>query len=366
MALPGNWSTVTVTGTFVAIDGTAMTGTVTFATEVRLTNADAEVLIPATSRTVTLDSDGSFSVELPATDDPEVVPGFFYRVTERLGGTETTARYAVQLPAAAPAVDLTDLVPVAEPVDMTAYATLAALAGEAAARAAADVALMTDAVATASGVGTAAFTARALPGATPPSGAVARVLNHAGAVLAEVTAASVNLNVSPAAYSYVMTGVRVYAGPADPDPGAVDGSLWLDTATGVIKTRTAGAWVSPLTPGAWLPLTFEAGAGNPEALSPATVETPAGRVESALAGTVRLRGGVGILTAGGGFLTAVKFATLPAALWPSVIRQGVLRTRGVTSTHTNWTVSPDGSLAVQTTALSAGSTVFLDGITYSL
>jgi hypothetical protein len=220
---------------------------------------------------------------------------------------------------------------------------------------------------TASSADLPAFIARALQGATPPSGNVVEVQDHTGAVLAAITRFSANFNVTPAFYQCVLTGVKVYAGASDPDGGAPNGSVWLDTTAMVIKTRVAGAWYSPLVPGAWLaPLSFGTGAGNPESLTPATVETPAGRIESPLAGTVRLRGGISSLAAGGGVTQGLTLATLPLALRPAVIRQFSVRTRGVTSTHSTLTIATDGTMALQTTAMSAGSTVFLDGITYHL
>jgi hypothetical protein len=124
------------------------------------------------------------------------------------------------------------------------------------------------------------------------------------------------------------------------------------------------ATIASVTPGAWLTFTMETGAGDPAFFSPGTPAIAAGRVESTVSGVVRLRGAIGIT--GAGFAQSVKVCTLPAALRPAITRQGVLRTRGVTSTHTIWTVDVDGSFALQTTAIAASSCIFLDGITYTL
>jgi hypothetical protein len=245
-------------------------------------------------------------------------------------------------------------------------ADLAEVTARNAAIAAAIVTAFTDAIATASTVDSVALTARAKPGATPPNGNVFQALDNADAVLVGITRFSANFNVTPAFYQAVLTGTKIYAGAGDPDAGAPDGSVWFDTTTQVMKTRVAGAWYSPLVPGAWLSPVFATGAGNPEALAPATVANPAGRVESPLAGTVRLRGGISALAAGAGIAQSVTIATLPAALRPSTIRQVSIRTRGVTSTHSTLTIATNGDMALQTTALAAGSTLFLDGITYSL
>lgn len=130
MAIPANWSTVILTGQFLTIDGEAMEGTVRFSSTVRLVDAAEAVIVPASLVTETLDETGSFSVELPATDDPQIAPSFYYEVYERLihpdlpatTGAERTARqrnakYLIQLPAADPTVDLADLTPLADPGD---------------------------------------------------------------------------------------------------------------------------------------------------------------------------------------------------------------------------------------------------------
>lgn len=136
MAIPANWSTVTVTGQFLTLDGEAMEGTVRFSSTVRLVDAAEAVIVPASVVTATLDGTGSFSVLLPATDDPQVAPSFFYEVFEQLlhpglpatTGAERTARqrnakYLIQLPAADPTVDLADLTPVVDPVELSPLAT---------------------------------------------------------------------------------------------------------------------------------------------------------------------------------------------------------------------------------------------------
>lgn len=133
MALPANWSTVTVTGRFVSVAGYPMAGRVTFSSTVRVVDGGESVIVPASSKDVTLDSDGAFSVDLPATDDPDISPNFYYEVYEQLTNTapanaadkERRAKYLIQLPAAAPAVDLSDLSPVSDVAELTPYARLA-------------------------------------------------------------------------------------------------------------------------------------------------------------------------------------------------------------------------------------------------
>lgn len=129
MPLPANWSTVTVTGKFLAIDGTPLKGSVYFSSTVRLIDGAATVIIPASANRVHLDNDGGFSVTLPATDDPDVAPQFYYQVDEDLtlpNGQRASSQYLIQLPAANPAVDLSDLAPATSLEQVSPYARLAA------------------------------------------------------------------------------------------------------------------------------------------------------------------------------------------------------------------------------------------------
>lgn len=128
MTLPGNWSTVTVNGKFVTLAGEPLKGTVQFSSTVRLINQGGTVIVPASVVTATLDQAGAFSVVLPATDDPDVAPAFFYEVDENLRSPDGKAhneRYLVQLPAATPTVDLSSLTPVADVTEVSAFARLA-------------------------------------------------------------------------------------------------------------------------------------------------------------------------------------------------------------------------------------------------
>lgn len=90
MPLPSNISPVTVTGTYVGVDGTAATGTVTFTPSKGTWLEDATgpaIIIPDTI-TGTLDASGHFSVELVPTNATEVAPtGFTYDIVENLSVT---------------------------------------------------------------------------------------------------------------------------------------------------------------------------------------------------------------------------------------------------------------------------------------
>lgn len=105
---------ITLTGKFLKLDGSVGVGTVTFQSVVTLVNTAAnEIVVPATI-VATLGVDGTFSVQLPATNDPDLDPvGWTYKVSEDVSGNKRT--YNVSLPYDAPGstLDLADLVPVA-------------------------------------------------------------------------------------------------------------------------------------------------------------------------------------------------------------------------------------------------------------
>ena len=100
MALPLDLDLVNVRGRYVRLDNTAVTGTVSFAmTNVLTDPASLTTVLPATI-VATLDPDGSFSIDLPASDDPDVSPtGWTYRVTENFTGGRSD--YAITVPVAA-------------------------------------------------------------------------------------------------------------------------------------------------------------------------------------------------------------------------------------------------------------------------
>lgn len=114
MALTPNLSTVTVSGTYVDLQGTAIAGQVKFTPRsVLIDSAFDQIIIPNTI-TVTLDANGSFSVALPATDDPDITPtGFTYRVEESFSGGR---QYDISIPrlSAGSAINLADVTPAVE------------------------------------------------------------------------------------------------------------------------------------------------------------------------------------------------------------------------------------------------------------
>lgn len=116
MAIPANWTTVTVRHTYLSVSGEPMRGSVTFETSARVRNPSQGVTLVPSAHVVNLDGQGSLSVPLPVVDDPDTTPnGWFYTVTENLidgTGTARTSSYQIQITSAmAPEINLVDLIP---------------------------------------------------------------------------------------------------------------------------------------------------------------------------------------------------------------------------------------------------------------
>lgn len=137
----------TLTGKYRLIDGTAAVGTVVvIPSEAQIVDSDGNVIL-AGRVSVALDSTGSFSVDLPATDDADLAPtGFGYTLSAKLNHTHLPA-ISFQLPAATPTVDVADLTLVdptvfSPTIDYASQdeldAVIAAATAEATARASAD------------------------------------------------------------------------------------------------------------------------------------------------------------------------------------------------------------------------------------
>lgn len=95
MPAPANWTSVPVSGTYVAPDGTPATGTVTFTNSLYLRDADLDYVVVPKPVQVTLNGSGSFTTSLMATDDPDIDPTFYYLVTEVVNGVTTSFQLLV-------------------------------------------------------------------------------------------------------------------------------------------------------------------------------------------------------------------------------------------------------------------------------
>ena len=114
MSLPAAWTKVTVTGTFYNLDGTPASGAIRFFSS-QVVVIDGIVVVP-TELVAPLDSTGSFSIQLPSTDDPSLnVTGWAYRVVEDY---ERGRSYNIFVEYNGGAIDLATVAPVVDPPDL--------------------------------------------------------------------------------------------------------------------------------------------------------------------------------------------------------------------------------------------------------
>lgn len=122
MALPSNFDTVTIKGTYMNFTGEPITGSISFLpTAQHIKHTDTDTIILATKIETLVGADGTFSVVLPITNDPDVTPSFQYSVTETVAGVTRKYNIEIDVVLAGQIIDLADLVPVgALPVGTTA------------------------------------------------------------------------------------------------------------------------------------------------------------------------------------------------------------------------------------------------------
>ena len=109
MALAASLTTVVITGNYINYEGNAIQGQVRFTLGDVLRNGTDDQMVAPSSIVVPL-SAGAFSVTLPATNDPDIVPNpFVYTVEESFPGGRT---YTISVPFnTAGSLDLADLSP---------------------------------------------------------------------------------------------------------------------------------------------------------------------------------------------------------------------------------------------------------------
>jgi hypothetical protein len=109
--LPPNLTLIAVSGTYV--EGTAFTpskGTIKFQTD-QICVGNGTIILPR-SYYFPLDSNGSFSGVILATDDPNITPqNYSYHVYERLVGNKGRATFQISAPMAGGAIDMSTVVP---------------------------------------------------------------------------------------------------------------------------------------------------------------------------------------------------------------------------------------------------------------
>jgi hypothetical protein len=100
---------VTLEGAFVDFEGNPIVGQMKFSLPDMLRNSTANQMIVPSTVTITLDANGEFSTQLPATNDPDLIPDFVYSVEESFSNGRT---YTMTLPYTTVGVlDLADISP---------------------------------------------------------------------------------------------------------------------------------------------------------------------------------------------------------------------------------------------------------------
>jgi len=121
MTIDASVTQVTVQGSYVNFEGNPIAGQIKFTLSDMLRNSLANQMIVPSTISVTLDSNGTFSVTLPSTNDTDVIPEFVYTVEEAFPNGRT---YTVTLPANTVGnLNLADISP--DPVITTDYVGLA-------------------------------------------------------------------------------------------------------------------------------------------------------------------------------------------------------------------------------------------------
>jgi hypothetical protein len=129
MALGPNLTTVTLTGSYVDFEGNPIEGQIRFSIGEVLRNGTDDQMVAPSSVVVPL-TNGSFSVSLPATNDPDVVPNpFVYTVEESFPNGRS---YEISIPyTTSGSLDLADISPdptldetFVQAVDQTSWNTL--------------------------------------------------------------------------------------------------------------------------------------------------------------------------------------------------------------------------------------------------
>jgi hypothetical protein len=115
--LPGDITTITVTGQYLGVTSNPASGTVIFTPSTVLTDTEGQVILTGLPVTAVLDDTGSFSITLPCTDNDSIRPNpFYYTVTEAIGGSGgmyPQPAFNVVLPSSLGAsVDISALAPV--------------------------------------------------------------------------------------------------------------------------------------------------------------------------------------------------------------------------------------------------------------
>jgi hypothetical protein len=122
MALTPDLSTITLTGTYVDLNGLPISGSVAFTPQSIIKDTDQNQIIINSTIVATLNGSGSFSVTLPVTDDADVAPiPFAYAVEEIFSGGRS---FFITIPAGgASSQDIADFAPAVTSAEAANYVT---------------------------------------------------------------------------------------------------------------------------------------------------------------------------------------------------------------------------------------------------
>jgi hypothetical protein len=124
MALPASLSTATITGTYVDLSGNPVRGSISFTPQTIIKELALNVIIIPTIIQETFDANGSFSLTLPCTNDPDVTPEpFVYVLEENFTGGRSFG-IALPISIAGTTVNLADLLPALPASDAANYVSI--------------------------------------------------------------------------------------------------------------------------------------------------------------------------------------------------------------------------------------------------
>jgi hypothetical protein len=124
MALPANLSTATIIGTYVDLSGNPVRGSISFKPQTIIKDTVLNVIVIPTIIVKTFDANGSFTVTLPCTNDPDVAPQpFVYTLEENFSGGRSFS-IALPISIADTTVNLADLLPALPVAEAASYVTV--------------------------------------------------------------------------------------------------------------------------------------------------------------------------------------------------------------------------------------------------
>ncbi len=120
-----NLNLITVTGKYLLLNGTPAKGVVTFVPSTVLLDMVAnEIVYPVEIDATLSNTTGTFSIQLPATDDTDLSPiHWTYTVTEKITGSARSRSFTMEVPVNSPGgtIDMADVTPVDASVPSLTY-----------------------------------------------------------------------------------------------------------------------------------------------------------------------------------------------------------------------------------------------------